>query len=72
MYIANNNHRLLIGEPNAAGRHQFVSPGKVRHETLWQWVENLLAGEHFDAAAADDIRDAVAREIQLRVQARHR
>ena len=58
MYIANNNHRLLIGEPSA-----------VRHETLWQWVENLLAGEHFDAAAADDIRDAVASKIQLRVQA---
>jgi hypothetical protein len=67
MYIANNNHRLLIGESSAASRHQFVSP--VRHETLWQWVENLLAGEHFDAAAADDIRDAVASKIQIRVQA---
>ena len=40
---------------------------RIRNETLRRWVEELLAKEHF-GAAADDIRDAVARKIQLRAQ----
>jgi hypothetical protein len=52
MYIANDGQ---------------VSPARVRNETLRRWVEELLANERF-GAAADDIRDAVARKIQLRPQ----
>jgi hypothetical protein len=52
MYIANDGQ---------------VSPARVRNETLRRWVEELLANEHF-GAAADDVRDAVARKIQLRAQ----
>jgi hypothetical protein len=52
MYIAND-----IQRPG--------SLGKVRRETLRRWVEELLAGEHF-GAAADDFRDAAAVKIQLR------
>ena len=55
MYIVNDNQRP-------------VSPGKARHETLRRWVEELLASEHVDGAAADDIRDAVARKLPLRGQ----
>jgi hypothetical protein len=33
-------------------------------ETLWQWVEDLLASEHFDAATAVQFRDAVSKKIQ--------
>jgi hypothetical protein len=53
MYIMNDNKRP-------------VSLGKARHETLHRWVEELLASEHVDGAAADDIRDAVARKLPLR------
>jgi hypothetical protein len=52
MYIANDGQ---------------VSPARTRHETLRRWVEELLANEHF-GAAADNIRDAAARKIQLRAQ----
>jgi hypothetical protein len=53
MYIANDGQ---------------VSPARTRNETLRRWVEELLANEHFGGAAADDIRDAVARKIQSRPQ----
>jgi hypothetical protein len=56
MYIANDGQ---------------VSPARVRNETLRRWVEELLANERF-GAAADDIRDAVARKIQLRAQGARR
>ena len=52
MYIANDKQ---------------VSVGGVRHEALQRWIEELLASEQV-GAAADDIRDAVARKIQLRAR----
>jgi hypothetical protein len=70
----------VVREGNSVRHHHVASLGKVRHsgrhpdgrykfavgarETLWQWVEELLATEHFDAATAVDIRDAVARKIK--------
>jgi hypothetical protein len=70
----------VVREGNSIRHHHVASLGKVRHsgrhpdgrykfglgarETLWQWVEDLLAGEHFDAATADEFRDAVAKKIQ--------
>ena len=41
------------------------SLGKLKRETLRRWIEELLANEHF-GAAADDIRHAVAMKMQLR------
>jgi hypothetical protein len=58
MYIANGNRRGMIGE---AAQHQQV--GAVRHETLRQWVEDLLANESF-GNAADDLRETVAKKIR--------
>ena len=56
MHIANDNQ---------------ASVARLRHETLQQWIEEFLATEHV-GAGADDIRDAVARKIQLRARtARH-
>ena len=55
MYIANNNQ---------------ASVGRVRHETLRRWVEELLASEHLDAAAADNVRDAVASKLHARAERR--
>jgi hypothetical protein len=52
VYIANDNQ---------------ASVGRVRHETLRRWIEEFLASEYF-GAAADDIRDAVARKIQPRAR----
>jgi hypothetical protein len=49
MYIGNGNQASL---------------GRVRHETLRRWVEELLASEQLDAAAADDVRDAVTRSYK--------
>jgi hypothetical protein len=57
MYIANDDQ---------------VSLARIRHETLRRWVEELLANERF-GAAADNMRDAAARKIQLRARGeRHR
>lgn len=55
MYIANDNQ---------------ASVGRVRHETLRRWVEELLASEHLDAAAADNVRDAVASKLHARAERR--
>jgi hypothetical protein len=70
----------VVREGNSIRHHHVASLGKIRHsgrhpdgrykfglgarETLWQWVEALLAGEHFDGATADQFRDAVAKKIQ--------
>jgi hypothetical protein len=70
----------VVREGNSIRHHHVASLGKIRHsgrhpdgrykfglgarETLWQWVEVLLAGEHFDGATADQFRDAVAKKIQ--------
>jgi hypothetical protein len=77
-----------VRKGNSLRHHHVVSLGEVRHSgqhadgrykfaisargALWKWVENLLASEHFDAATAADIRDAVARKIEPPTPLEHR
>ena len=68
----------VVRESNSVRHYHVASLGEVRHsgrhadgrykfalgvrETLWQWVENILASEHFEAATAVEFRDAVAKK----------
>jgi hypothetical protein len=70
----------VVRESNSVRHHHVASLGEVKHsgrhadgrykfavgvrETLWQWVENILASEHFEATTAVEFRDAVAKKIR--------
>ena len=63
-----HHHVASLGEVRHSGRH---ADGRYKfalgvRETLWQWVENILASEHFEAATAVEFRDAVAKKIDRR------
>jgi hypothetical protein len=76
----------VVRESNSVRHHHVASLGEVRHsgrhadgrykfalgvrETLWQWVENILASEHFEAATAVEFRDAVAKKRRPRTDRR--
>ena len=69
-----HHHVVSLGEVRHSGQHadgRYKFAISVRG-ALWKWVENLLASEHFDAATAADIRDAVARKIKPPTPSEHR
>jgi hypothetical protein len=69
----------VVRDGKSVRHHHIASLEKVRHsgrhsdgrykfalsvrKDVWEWVEELLANERFNEAAAADFRDAVAKKI---------